>query len=122
MDVIDWDQNVFEGSANLESIRVPKSIKEIGTDVFKGCTSLKHIYYQGDEDSWNTELTADVRNALKNTGAEIHYNEKAVYKNKESNMKLTYYLEQEGLCIDGCNMEAKGRNYYTIFYYWHKGK
>lgn len=98
----------FEGSANLESIRVPKSIKEIGTDVFKGCTSLKHIYYQGDEDSWNTELTADVRNALKNTGAEIHYNEKAVYKNKESNMKLTYYLEQEGLCIDGCNMEAKG--------------
>lgn len=42
----------FEDMINLETVYIPKSMKEIGIYAFSGCTDLT-VYYSGTEEQWN---------------------------------------------------------------------
>ena len=44
----------FKNCENLQIIRMPESIKNIDKGVFYGCISLKHVYYSGTKQQWES--------------------------------------------------------------------
>lgn len=46
-------KNSFLNMKNLKRIWIPKKIKYIPKDCFKGCESLEEIYYEGSEEEFN---------------------------------------------------------------------
>ena len=54
----------------IESIYIPASIKEIGSNVFVNCTTLKEIYYYGTLEEWcDIEYEDKFSNPLNNGGS-----------------------------------------------------
>jgi hypothetical protein len=54
-DVIAIGDKAFSSKKNaeLKKVFLPNTLKEIGEDVFSGCSALEDIYYQGSEDEWS---------------------------------------------------------------------
>ncbi len=47
---------VFEGCENLNTVVWPKSLKNVGEEAFKECTSLSKILYTGSESDWKNVM------------------------------------------------------------------
>lgn len=46
----------FSGCSSLNNVRLSSKCKFFYSDAFKGCVSLKDVYYAGDEDDWNERV------------------------------------------------------------------
>ena len=57
------DAEAFLNNRLLTCVTIPSSVKSIGRDAFRGCNSLKDIYFQGDVD----EIFEDEKRDLKAT-------------------------------------------------------
>ena len=65
--------NIQDGiSENLKTIVLPKSLKQIGSNIFKNCYNLKDVYYSGNESDWDKLQIGSGNNGL--FIAQIHYN------------------------------------------------
>ena len=63
--------SVFEDCSNLSTIIIGSSVKGIYADTFKGCSSLKTVYYKGTEEQWNNITISEGNTAL--TSATRYY-------------------------------------------------
>ena len=63
----------FEFCTNLTTIHLPKTIKKIEYDAFKGISSINDVFFSGTENEWNT-LIADSQIELNGNNIKIHYN------------------------------------------------
>ncbi len=63
--------STFNGSENLKSVTIPKSVKVIDYYAFF-CTNLKHVYFCGSEESWNSISVFPGNESIYT--ATIHYN------------------------------------------------
>lgn len=65
--------NIQDGiSENLKTIVLPKSLKQIGSNIFKNCYNLKDVYYSGNENDWDKLQIGSGNDGL--FIAQIHYN------------------------------------------------
>ena len=70
-------------NTNFVNITIPKSLKTIGVDCFKGCNELKNIYYEGTEEEFeNIEIAS---------GNEMFTNAKVYYFSTEYKENGWYY-------------------------------
>ena len=45
---------VFASCSVLEAVAIPAAVKTIGSDVFADCPALRHIFFDGTKNQWNT--------------------------------------------------------------------
>lgn len=64
----------FSFCSSLRSVRIPRGVTSISHHVFNGCDNLTDIYYDGDEDDWESIDIKSGNDPL--WDAEIHYNSK----------------------------------------------
>ena len=76
---INIPEGAFSDCSKLESIYIPKSVKDIGWAAFADCNNLKDVYYEGTQEEWERIYIeesyldeGDDNDALLN--ANIHYN------------------------------------------------
>ena len=68
------DFTAFRYCKGLESVTIPKSIPEIRTGVFAGCTGLKYVFYAGTAEEWQELPIGDGNSMLTTPGKVImHY-------------------------------------------------
>lgn len=65
----------FKGCKYLESIYLPKSLKEIRASAFNECTALKTVYYSGSKEDWNKIFIADGNAYLLNAEIVFDYDD-----------------------------------------------
>ena len=56
---------------NLKTVVLPKSLKQIGSNIFKNCYNLKDVYYSGNENDWEKIQIGSDNYGL--FTAQIHY-------------------------------------------------
>ncbi len=61
--IITLDDYAFRGNAQLDSVKIPASVKVIGDDVFTDCLALSTIYYKGSTEEWSG-LTIGTNNEI----------------------------------------------------------
>ncbi len=76
LETIELGSNIecISGNFNesLKTIIIPKSLKEIGSNVFENCYNLEKVYYSGSESDWDKILIGSGNNGLFITN--IQYN------------------------------------------------
>ena len=60
-----------DSAAAIKTVDIKKDVASIGSDAFKGCTSLKEVYYGGSKTEWKELDIGDGNERL--TQATIHY-------------------------------------------------
>ena len=60
-----------DSAAAIKTVDIKKDVASIGSDAFKGCTSLKEVYYGGSKTEWRELDIGDGNECL--TQATIHY-------------------------------------------------
>lgn len=70
--VTNIDEQMFY-SSGLTSVTIPSSVASIGQRAFSHCEGLKDVYYQGDEQQWQSIAIDSYNECL--TNATIHYRE-----------------------------------------------
>ncbi len=70
----------FTNCTSLKTITIPKSIKELWQDVFRGCVSLKTAYYEGSFEDWcNIKVERDSSSPMRYI-EKFYYKKENVYK------------------------------------------
>lgn len=72
--VTDIGEGAFEGNTYIETVYIPENIVRIGSNAFKGCTSIKAVSFGGTEQQWKQIVIESGNEALKT--APITYNAK----------------------------------------------
>ena len=62
--------NAFSGSVNAATVRLPESLKSVGTNAFQGCSGLTDVYYEGEAAEWAKISFGSGNDAL--FGASLH--------------------------------------------------
>ena len=55
-----------ERNASIKSIRIDKSITDIGDNAFDGLTNIEKIYYDGNAEEWNNVSIGEGNSVLSN--------------------------------------------------------
>lgn len=61
--VVTLDDHSFRGNTQLETLKIPASVKVIGNDVFTDCLELSTVYYKGSTNDW-ASLTIGTNNEI----------------------------------------------------------